>query len=383
MPKRKFTVPSSGSTTQRSPPRGAPASICPCATCVWSSSSPTNSSPGRSRAISARIRRCASMSASETRSVGVLLVRTAPVALARKRSSSAPPASLAAATATSSSAAALCSLKARRALVGPIAGGLDLIGQGAGLRLAVGRWDQLHRKRQPALREPHGQRRRGLAGHVPGRGIGDGRGGEGERVEEAAALAARDRRRRLGRDGREQKVKALEGHIDALRIALLLLTRKRVIAHPAQKAHREVELRRDRAVRKPALRDLVPERAKQLRGLLQRALVLGVELGKRRGRQVARYADAQARSARAQRLLEGGRRQRAHAGIGRALGKHVVEQRGVRDRARQGTVDGKPLAGVEVRRQRQAPALALEPEEQAVGGWKADRAAAVGAKRRS
>jgi hypothetical protein len=66
MPKRKLTVPSSGSTTQRTP-------LVP----AWSPpSSPRMPSPGRAAASRSRISRSAAWSASETRSVGVLLEDT-------------------------------------------------------------------------------------------------------------------------------------------------------------------------------------------------------------------------------------------------------------------------------------------------------------------
>ena len=74
------------------------------------------------------------------------------------------------------------------------------------------------------------------------------------------------------------------------------------------------------------------------------------------------------------------RRRAVHVDVDRARGD-VVEQRRVGDAARQHAVDRQAVPGARARRQRDAPALGLEPEQPAPGGGDADRAGAVGAER--
>ena len=133
-----------------------------------------------------------------------------------------------------------------------------------------------------------------------------------------------------------------------------------------------------------ALVDLVAERAQQLRGLLQRRAVLGVQLRQRRGRQLARDRDPQGRrdpvpDPSASRNELGGTT--GCAGVRRTVGDRVVEQGAVAHRARQHAVDAQAVPGVHLRRQRHPPALGLQPEQAAVGRRKADRSSAVARQR--
>ena len=167
MPKRKLIVPSSGSTIQRSPlstPAGARAPP----------SSPRIASPGRAAVSCSRISRSAARSASLTRSVGVLLARSA-VAPAAKRSRRSAPAARAASSASARSSAGggrrAQETGGRRSAHGRSAS--ICAGEREQRRLVVGARDELHGERKPVAPQARRHGRRGLARLVPQRGEGD------------------------------------------------------------------------------------------------------------------------------------------------------------------------------------------------------------------
>src|SRR5215216_5020109 len=124
MPKRKLTVPSSGSTTQRSPlvPPTSP------------SSSPRIPSPGRAAESRSRISASASWSASETRSVGDDLALTTRSVRANASRSWAP-----------------------------VPRAFELRGDGEDEVLAIRRGDELHGEREAVAGEAGGHGGGGLA----------------------------------------------------------------------------------------------------------------------------------------------------------------------------------------------------------------------------
>ena len=212
MPKRKLTVPSSGSTTQRRPL--VPGRSSP--------SSPMIASAGRAASRRARISRSVATSASETRSVGVLLEL---ISSARPNASRSPaPASWATAVASaSSSSGALTRPAAVGARASRCRSRAAPRARAASPRRRRGR--RAGPRREAVRRRLDGHRRGGLAGVVPDRKVRDEvrHPVEHQRRGQPAPLA--DQRRAARQDGRHQHVEVVEDRADPLAIHPLLRVR--------------------------------------------------------------------------------------------------------------------------------------------------------------
>ena len=131
-----------------------------------------------------------------------------------------------------------------------------------------------------------------------------------------------------------------------------------------------------------ALDDLVPQRAQDLDGLLQRRRRLALQPRDDAGRDAPRVGDPQPRRRRLGGLRElqrRGGRGLLHGVAGRA---HAVQKKGgVSDVARQHPVDRQPVPGSRFGGDRNAVALGLESEQPTPRRRDADRAHTVGAER--
>src|SRR6202034_22644 len=225
-----------------------------------------------------------------------------------------------------------------------------------------------------------------------------------QRLVQALGVVRLAAERPVDRTGWQHPAEARK-RADAPFKALGVSERGGLLVDAAQVDRGELWRRHQRAVVDLALLHVVAEAAQQRNRVVQCGTILWVQLRQRRGRQLARERDLQ----RAGRLaITGGgrpfperlgfshrrlesdlpkrrqertRRHRVGAGIARTVGDRVVEQRGVAHRAREHAVDNQAVPRAHVWRKRYSPALSLQPEQPAVGGREADRAAAVARER--
>ena len=376
-------VPSSGSTTQRSPLE--PATSSP--------SSPRTASSGRRAASTSRIARSASRSASETRSVGVDFVstsRTPRVVVveqhggrrARRRHRHVEQVvGLIAADGDRPTAAPARSGRPARA-ASPRRRGARRAGRRAAAR----------RRRSPAGTDAAGWP---VTLNMPYHG--HPRDDRVERPQRAAAVELADAERRPGGPGREHDVGVVEDRVDARGHGRLGAPRPGDLpgrderAEPRHRARARLQAlgmlarpRRRRGCRAgsappgsatPSARSR--SRARRPRGRASAAARPCACTAPRcslpsRARTPERQAGRD-RHPQPARLARGGRGEAA-AARGR-----LEEQRGVGDAPGQRPVDAQAVPHLALGSQRDAVALGLDAEQPAEGGRDADRAAAVGA----
>ena len=265
---------------------------------------------------------------------------------------------------------------------------------------------------RPVLAETRRDGRGGLAGHVPDAVVRDHRRHRVQRPQRAAALQLPDRRRRARGRRREQRRRggrrlapnrranaasaASERSSSAALIsapsrAIPRVRRSRrsrmrhaarVVVDAAQIARHERRERADPVVR-IALGDLVPERAQQLDGsLASAARRRSSSLRERARRNARREGDAQPPGRRRRGLRERDSRHRRAIEIDPLAPEATSWNSAVSATLRaEHAVDRQAVPRARARRQRDAPALRLQPEQPAPRRRDADRAGAVGAER--
>ena len=205
MPKRKFTVPSSGSTIQRTPlvPSRSPPS------------SPSTPSSGRAAAIRSRIRCSASWSASADQ-VGRRALGGDPqlrpverIAQQRARLAGDRLGQRAQLAGRHAATAGRCA--------GHAAGLLELRRERDQPRLGVGRADELDAEREAVAGEAGGHGHRGLAGVVEGAGVRRQADHPDEGTDPAAPVELAHPRRPAGEHRRQHHVSVLEDRGSAAR----------------------------------------------------------------------------------------------------------------------------------------------------------------------
>ena len=359
IPKRKFTVPSSGSTTQRRPvvPRTS------------SPSSPRIPSCGRRAASTARMAASAARSASLTGSVAVDFVRTSTSPVAPKCASSTAPAGPGGLDRDLEDLVAAgrrhptCG---RRSAHGRAASSWPPRASSA--RVGVGRADELDGQGQAVASKPGRDRGRGVARrrsrrrgrHLRGRRV-DGperprpcsapmrKGGPAGPGSRSTSTRSKTRSMRAASAGSSRRTRAtVRGRHEATSRAIPRVRRSRRSGCGREAASSWMP-RRYRVSRLPKARrpvvdldvaDVVAERAQEVGGLLDRAALLGAEAGHRPGHEGRADADAQPARPRAHRAGEAPGRD--------AVGGHVEEQRGVGDRPRERPEDREAVPGVGV-----------------------------------